>query len=104
MLLSLPLASLVLTALPPVFAARACRSRWWTRHGRLAYSTFALLAVAFMTFLNYWKLLGIRYWARDDDRPSRVDHRAIVDSGCANVPGFPHENANPGRLASGKLA
>ena len=72
-LLSLPLVSLLLTALLPVFAARAWRSRWWTRRGRLAYSTFALLAVAFMTFLNYWKLLAAALhhwrsrWIRDSD-------------------------------------
>ena len=28
---------------------------------RLRYSTVVFFAVAFMTFLNYWKLLGLRY-------------------------------------------
>ena len=60
-LLSLPLASVAATALLPGFAARAWMDRWWTRRERLGYSTFAALSVAFMVFLNYWKLLGIRY-------------------------------------------
>jgi CubicO group peptidase (beta-lactamase class C family) len=61
LLLSLPLASLALTALLPGFAATAWWERWWTRRERLGYSTFAFLAVAFMTFLNYWRLLGVQY-------------------------------------------
>jgi CubicO group peptidase (beta-lactamase class C family) len=60
-LLSLPLVSLMATALLPGFAARAWSAGWWTRRERLGYSAFAVLSVAFMTFLNYWKLLGIRY-------------------------------------------
>jgi CubicO group peptidase (beta-lactamase class C family)/uncharacterized membrane protein len=59
--LSLPLASVAVTALLPAFVARAWREAWWTRGERLAFSTLAALSVAFMTFLNYWKLLGIRY-------------------------------------------
>jgi hypothetical protein len=59
--LSLPLASVAVTALLPAFAAIAWKEAWWTRRERLGYSTFAVFAVAFMTFLNYWKLLGIRY-------------------------------------------
>lgn len=59
--LSLPLASVAVTALLPGFAATACKDKWWTRGERLAYSTLAIFAVVFMTFLNYWKLLGIRY-------------------------------------------
>jgi hypothetical protein len=59
--LSLPLLSVAATALLPGFAARAWMAGWWTRRERLGYSTFAVLSVAFMTFLNYWKLLGIRY-------------------------------------------
>ena len=61
LLLSLPLASVAATALLPALAAPAWREQWWTRGERLGYSTFAVFAVAFMTFLNYWKLLGIRY-------------------------------------------
>jgi CubicO group peptidase (beta-lactamase class C family)/uncharacterized membrane protein len=59
--LALPLASVAATALLPGFAARAWMDGWWTRRERLGYSTFALLSVAFMAFLNYWKLLGVRY-------------------------------------------
>ena len=59
--LSLPLASVAVTALLPAFAAAAWRESWWTRGERLGFSTFVALSVAFMTFLNYWKLLGIRY-------------------------------------------
>jgi hypothetical protein len=59
--LSLPIASVAVTALLPGFAATAWRERWWTSGERLRYSTFVVLAVAFMTFLNYWKLLGLRY-------------------------------------------
>src|SRR5262249_2706791 len=59
--LSLPLASLAITALLPAFAARAWREEWWTRSEFLGYSMFVALSVFFMTFLNYWKLLGIRY-------------------------------------------
>jgi hypothetical protein len=58
---TIPLASVVVTALLPGFAAMAWRERWWTGGERLGYSTLVVLAVAFMTFLNYWKLLGIRY-------------------------------------------
>jgi hypothetical protein len=61
LLLSLPLASVAATALLPALAARAWRDKWWTRGERLGYSTFVVFAVAFMTFLNYWKLLGVRY-------------------------------------------
>jgi CubicO group peptidase (beta-lactamase class C family) len=61
LILSLPLVSLVATALLPGFAARAWIAGWWTRRERLGYSAVAALSVAFMTFLNYWKLLGMRY-------------------------------------------
>jgi CubicO group peptidase (beta-lactamase class C family)/uncharacterized membrane protein len=60
-LLSLPLVSVAATTLLPGFAARAWIDGWWTRRERVSYSTFAALSVAFMTFLNYWKLLGVRY-------------------------------------------
>jgi hypothetical protein len=51
----------VATALLPGFAARAWIAGWWTRRERLGYSAVAALSVAFMTFLKYWKLLGMRY-------------------------------------------
>jgi hypothetical protein len=50
-----------MTALLPGFAVIAWREGWWTRRQRVSFSAFAALSVAFMTFLNYWKLLGIRY-------------------------------------------
>jgi hypothetical protein len=59
--LALPLASLAVTSLLPAFAAIAWKERWWTRGERLGFATFAALSVAFLTFLNYWKLLGVRY-------------------------------------------
>ena len=59
--LALPLASVAVTALLPGFAAIAWREGWWTRRERLGFSALATICVAFMTFLNYWKLLGIRY-------------------------------------------
>ena len=58
--LSLPLASIVVTALLPGFAIAAWREGWWTRSERLAFTTFVGMATAFMIFLNYWKLLGFR--------------------------------------------
>jgi CubicO group peptidase (beta-lactamase class C family) len=60
-LLVLPLVSFALTAVLPAFAARAWWDEWWTGRERLGYSTFAILALTFMTFLNYWRLLGVRY-------------------------------------------
>jgi CubicO group peptidase (beta-lactamase class C family) len=60
-LLSLPLASVAATALLPAFSARAWTDKWWSFGERLRYSALAVFAVAFMTFLNYWKLLGFRY-------------------------------------------
>jgi hypothetical protein len=59
--LAIPLASVMVTALLPGFAAIAWRESWWTRRERLGFAAFAAISVAFMTFLNYWKLLGIRY-------------------------------------------
>jgi hypothetical protein len=58
--LALPLASVAVTALLPGFAAIAWREAWWTRRERLGFSAFAALSVAFVAFLNYWKLLGTR--------------------------------------------
>ena len=57
--LSLPLASVLVTAVLPAFAVTAWREGWWTRGERLGYSTVAVLSVAFMAFLNYWKFLGL---------------------------------------------
>lgn len=59
--LSVPVASAAITSLLPGFAALAWRERWWTRWERINYAVFASLSVAFMVFLNYWKVLGVRY-------------------------------------------
>ncbi len=59
--LSVPLVSLAATAVLPAFAISAWREGWWTFGDRLGFSAFAALGVAFMAFLNYWKLLGLRY-------------------------------------------
>ena len=60
-LLCLPLASAAVTAVLPALAAMAWRHQWWTARERAAYSAVATFAVVFVTFLNYWKLLGFRY-------------------------------------------
>lgn len=59
--LSLPVVTIALTVLLPAFAVRAWQENWWTRGERLGYAVLTLFAAAFMTFLNYWKLLGVRY-------------------------------------------
>jgi hypothetical protein len=60
-LLLLPVASALLTVPLPAFAAAAWWHGWWSRRDRVAYTTVVLAGVAFATFLNYWKLLGLRY-------------------------------------------
>lgn len=59
--LSLRIASVAVTAVLPAFAARAWAEHWWTRRERIGYSLFVVAAVALRTFLNYRKLLGVRY-------------------------------------------
>ena len=61
LLLSLPLISLAATLALPYFAMMAWRNEWWTRSRRVGYSIFVACALAFMVFLNHWKLLGFRY-------------------------------------------
>jgi hypothetical protein len=56
-----PLVSLAVTLTLPVFAVRAWRNTWWTPRQRVGYSLVAGCAIAFMVFLNYWKLLGFQY-------------------------------------------
>jgi CubicO group peptidase (beta-lactamase class C family) len=60
-LLCLPLACAAVTVTLPALAATAWIRQWWTARERVAYSAVAAFAVAFLTFLNYWKLLGFRY-------------------------------------------
>jgi len=59
--LALSLVSLAITAIVGILAAAAWRYEWWTRGERARYSVLAIAAVSFITFLNYWKLLGFRY-------------------------------------------
>ena len=59
--LSIPLVSAALTTLLLGFAAVASREGWWTFRERVSYAAFAAVSVAFMVFLNYWKVLGVRY-------------------------------------------
>jgi hypothetical protein len=59
--LSVPLVSAGLTALLSGLAAAAWLRGWWTRAERFGFSMFVVLSVAFLAFLNHWKLLGIRY-------------------------------------------
>lgn len=58
--LSVPLVSAATTTVLPAFAAVASWEGWWTRRERVSYAGFAAATVAFMVFLNYWKVLGIR--------------------------------------------
>ena len=74
--LMLPLVSMMVTALLPVFAAKAWREQWWTRAERLGYSALVVCAVTFIVFLNYWKLLGIRVLSRR--RPIVSRHRCVT--------------------------
>jgi hypothetical protein len=60
-LLCLPIMSAATTTMLPALAATAWIRQWWTARERAAYSAVAAFAVAFVTFLNYWKLLGFRY-------------------------------------------
>ena len=43
------------------FSIAATARQWWTARERVACSAVAAFAVAFLTFLDYWKLLGFRY-------------------------------------------
>jgi CubicO group peptidase (beta-lactamase class C family) len=59
--LSVPLVSAAVTVALPGFAVVAFRRGWWTFGERVGYAAFAAVSVAFVVFLNYWKVLGIRY-------------------------------------------
>jgi chromate transport protein ChrA len=54
--LSMPL----LTAALTIAAVLAFVRRWWTARERVSYAAFTAVAVAFIVFLNCWKLLGVR--------------------------------------------
>jgi CubicO group peptidase (beta-lactamase class C family) len=57
--LALPVISLVMAPILVGFAVLAWRGGWWTRGERIAYSASAVAAVAFLLFLNYWRLLVV---------------------------------------------
>jgi CubicO group peptidase (beta-lactamase class C family) len=59
--LLLPLISAVLTVCLVVIAAKAWRQPWGTRRERVGYASVAICGIAFLAFLHYWRLLGIRY-------------------------------------------
>jgi hypothetical protein len=59
--LSVPLLTAALTIAAVLGAVLAFVRRWWTARERVSYAAFTAVAVAFIVFLNYWKLLGVRY-------------------------------------------
>ncbi len=58
--LTLPLISLLPSAMSAVFAAYAWKECAWTLSGRAFYSLAAFCALAFLWVLNYWNALGYR--------------------------------------------
>ena len=60
-LLALGVAAAAVAATLPAFTVLAWRERWWTRGGRMSYTLLTACAVAFATWLDYWKLLGFQY-------------------------------------------
>ena len=61
-LLVLPLVGGFLTVLLVVVAALAWRGRYWGAGARLHYTGVAAAAVALLWQLNYWNLLGWRFY------------------------------------------
>jgi CubicO group peptidase (beta-lactamase class C family) len=59
--LALPMVALVLTVLVVPLVGAAWRSDWWRFRERVSYSAMVAASIAFMVFLNYWKLLGFNY-------------------------------------------
>ena len=59
--LSLPLLTLGPTLVLPLFAWSAWRKDWWTSRGRVSYTVYAVVCLAFTAFLNHWNLLGYHY-------------------------------------------
>jgi len=60
-LLAIPLLTAALTVGLLLLAARAWREEYWSFAGRVHYSLFALAALVFVWFVNYWNLLGWRF-------------------------------------------
>lgn len=59
--LTLPLIAIPLTAIALVFAFHLWSRRAWSWLGRLHYTAAVLGALAFLSVLHYWKLLGYRF-------------------------------------------
>ena len=57
--LAWPLAATMLTV--PVFSLLAWRRRWWTVFGRISYSVLAVMAVATVHFLVWWRYIPGRW-------------------------------------------
>ena len=57
-LLFLPYFSIVLAVAVPVCSVLLWRKDGWSSAGRLAYSVYALVALAFIPYLAYFNLLG----------------------------------------------
>jgi len=60
-LLVIPLVTTAGVALLTVLNILAWKKAWWSFWRRVLHSVFALAALAFVAYLNYWNLLGFRY-------------------------------------------
>ncbi|SPF42457.1 Beta-lactamase [Candidatus Sulfotelmatobacter kueseliae] len=60
-LLVIPLVTTAGVALLTVLNILAWKKAWWSFWPRFLHSVFALAALAFVAYLNYWNLLGFRY-------------------------------------------
>jgi hypothetical protein len=60
-LFALPVLAIVLTIGLAVFTVLAWKDRYWGILGRLHYTLVTLAAAAFIPFLHYWNLLGVRF-------------------------------------------
>jgi hypothetical protein len=66
-----PPAAIVLLFIPPlttgltlglfVFTVLAWKNQYWSAIKRVHYSFITLAALGFISFLNYWNLLGFRF-------------------------------------------
>ena len=61
LLLCIPILTSVLAIALPVFAIRAWMNPEWSLIEQLHYSLVSVTALGFISFLNYWNLLGFRY-------------------------------------------
>ena len=61
LLLAVPVIATVLTVPLVLFAVQAWRADYWSVLARVHYTIVTLAALAFVWFLGYWNLLGLRY-------------------------------------------